>query len=91
MIIPQVKTGNIIQRVFSLAKMASTTPKEAFLAKAESIIKKDPFSVRTENTICLGQDGKYHPKGSSLGVHGKYEEPEGAAQKEKRNQNAEDC
>lgn len=39
----------------------------------------------------LGNDGKYHPQGSFLGVHGMYEEPESAAQDERRNQNGVDC
>jgi hypothetical protein len=39
----------------------------------------------------LGSDGQYHPAGSFLGVHGRYEEPEGLAQKERRNQQGVNC
>lgn len=33
----------------------------------------------------LGQDGKYHPHGSFLGVNGFYVEPPGLAEEEIRN------
>jgi hypothetical protein len=39
----------------------------------------------------LGTDGKYHPEGSFLGVHGSYEEPEGLARLEKATQNGVVC
>jgi len=34
----------------------------------------------------MGSDGRYHPHGSFIGVHGRYEEPDGLARLEKQNQ-----
>jgi hypothetical protein len=39
----------------------------------------------------LGRDGRYHPKGSFLSIHGRYEEPEGLSRLEKYNQEGADC